>query len=352
MAAKNENQQRTSKLIIAGTEVNVTLDVVSIDTLRLDPDNPRIRFQINNGTHKKPTNGDELLAIVRAQPGYEDLQKQIRKQGGVHDPLIVRHDGTIVEGNTRFAVVSWLAKPDRSVTQWTTVPIMRLAQGVPERINRLLMANYHIAGKTPWRPAGQAEHIYRLIEEDKISAEVVADATRLSTKKVQQYVDAYKFLIREVVPEVEVGGKVDRKDILEKKFSHALELITRKDLAPIRADPVARKEVAKLIATDKIQGAQVRRLPSVMRSAKTKDILVKNGFNAANEALKRADPTADSKILKVIQSLTVMLKSMDQDDIELFRKYAKARRALEDLRDATQPVLEIAKPREGKRDAH
>ena len=352
MAAKVEQKQGPSKLVIAGTVVEVTLEVVSIDSLRLDPDNPRIRFQISHGTRKRPTNAEELLAIVRAQPGYDDLQKQIRRQGGIHDPLIVRHDGMIVEGNTRFAVMCLLAKPDRSVKQWTTVPVMRLAQGVPERTVQLLMANYHIAGKTTWRPAAQAEQIYRLIEVSKVPAEEVADATRMSVKKLLQYVQAYKYLIHEVIPEAESGGKIDKQEILEKKFSHALELTTRKNLAAIRDDPAARKEVAKLIATDKIQGAQVRQLPTIMQNAKAQEILAKDGFKAASDALKKADPTANSKILKSIQSLTTMLTSMDQSDIELFRKQSKAKSILRDLFDAVDSVMAIAKVREGKRDGH
>ncbi|CAE6968927.1 hypothetical protein R75471_07314 [Paraburkholderia domus] len=293
----SQKNRSSSKLTIAGTAVEVTHELVHIDSLRLDPENPRIRFQFKHGTRKKPTNAEELLAIVRAQPGYEDLQKQIRKQGGIHDPLIVRHDGTIVEGNTRFAVISFLAKPDRSVEQWTTVPVMRLAKGVSERTILLLMADYHIAGKTTWRPAAQADQIYRMIEESGVSAQDVADATRMTVKKVQQYVEAYKYLLHEVIPEVESGGKVDRQEILEKKFSHALELITRNNLKAIRDNPAERKRVAKLIATDKIQGLEVRKLPALMQHAKAKEILIKDGFKPASDALKRADPTVDSKIL-------------------------------------------------------
>ena len=69
-------------LTISGREIPVTHENVSIHDVRLDPDNPRIRFQIRHGTKKRPSTQDELLEIVRDQPGYEDLQKQIRKLGG------------------------------------------------------------------------------------------------------------------------------------------------------------------------------------------------------------------------------------------------------------------------------
>lgn len=349
MSAGPKGGGKSLTLIVAGTQVDVLHEVVHIDTLRLDPDNPRIRFQFQYGTRAKPRNAEELSEIVRAQPGYEHLQKQIRKQGGIHDPLIVRHDGRIVEGNTRFAVVSFLAKPDRSAKQWVRVPVMRLAKDVAEKTVQLLMADYHIAGKTTWRPAAQADQIYRLIKENGASQEEVADATRMTVKKVEQYLEAYKYLLNEVIPELEADGKIDRQEILEKKFSHALELMRRKDLKSIREDAGERRNVARLIATDKIQGAEVRQLPALMKNARTRQILVKDGFKAANDALRKVDPTAGSKVLKCIEETTVALRSMSQKDLELIKTQAKARTILLDLLGALEGVIDITRPRQGKR---
>ena len=90
MAAKKKSEGTESTLTISGLDVVVTHERVSIDDVRLDPNNPRIRLQIRYGTKKKPTSPDDLLALVREQPGYDDLQKQIRKLGGIYDPIIGR----------------------------------------------------------------------------------------------------------------------------------------------------------------------------------------------------------------------------------------------------------------------
>jgi hypothetical protein len=341
----------TSTLTIAGTPVPVTLENVGIQDLSLDPDNPRIRFQFQHGSKKKPKNADELLQIVREQPGYEHLQKQLRKQKGIHDPLIVRHDGRVVEGNTRFAAVCFLAKHDQNPHLWQTVPVLRLNKGVAEKTIQLLMADYHIAGKTTWRPAAQADQIYRLLMEEGASEQEVADATRMSVKKVQQYMDAYRYLLDEVIPHVESGGKVDKQDILEKKFSHAMELTMRKDLKHIRENPEQRAKVAKLIATDKIQGAEVRKLPLVMGNAKARAALDNHGFKAANEVIKKVDPTVESKTLKRMQDLTKALVSMPQTEIELFKMQQKAKSILLALQKAVDDIVDISKAGMGKRDA-
>jgi hypothetical protein len=133
-------------IMVAGTPVPATFETVSIEDLRLDPENPRIRFQFLHGAAKKPSTSEQLHEIVRAQPGYEHLQKQIRRQKGVHDPLIVRHDGRIVEGNSRFAAVTVLSAGPNG-HQWRTVPVLRLAPDTAERLIQLLMADYHIGGK-------------------------------------------------------------------------------------------------------------------------------------------------------------------------------------------------------------
>src|SRR5437763_1865253 len=90
-------------LTIAGERVPVTHETVPISSLRLSPDNPRIRFLLRHRGGAK--DHKTLLALIKEQPGYDTLQKTIRKAGGLHDPIIVAHDGLVVEGNTRTAVV-------------------------------------------------------------------------------------------------------------------------------------------------------------------------------------------------------------------------------------------------------
>ena len=269
MTTKSDSKNNISTLTISGIEVNVTHERVPIAGVRPDPNNPRIRFQIKFGSKKPPASEDELLAIIRDQPGYDDLQKQIRTFGGIYDPLIVRHDGTVAEGNTRLAAIKLLHGTNRSDERWTTVPITRLPVDIPEDTVELLMANYHIAGKTVWRPAAQADQIYRLVKERNVSVQRVADEIRMTKKKVEQYLEAYEYLINEVLPEVEENGKMDKQGILEKKFSHALEFVTGKKLQSVRDSPETRKSVAKMIAHDKIKGMEVRKLPELMANKRT-----------------------------------------------------------------------------------
>lgn len=334
------DEKQLTFIMVAGTAVPATFEMASIKDLRLDPDNPRIRFQFVHGAAKKPTTQGELHEIVRAQAGYEHLQKQIRKQQGIHDPLIVRHDGRIVEGNSRFAAVSVLSGMGTHGKQWATVPILRLAQDTPERTIQLLMADYHIAGKTPWRPAAQADQMHLMLQEGSgISIDDVAEATRMTPAKIKQHIAAYEFLLQEVLPLVQTSGLAERQAILEKRFSHALEFVTRKDLQPYRSNDSERGVVADLIASNKITGQEMRKLPLIMANPKAKETLRATGFKAASETLKRSDPTADSPLLKSMQTLVAKLNKLNQDDLRLFKSDPKARKILSELSTAADNVL-------------
>lgn len=332
-------------ITVAGASVPVTFEMASIDKLRLDPDNPRIRFQFVHGAAKKPSTQEDLRKVVMAQPGYEHLQKQIRKQKGVHDPLIVRHDGRIVEGNSRFAAVSVLAAGENG-QPFRTVPILRLGLETEERTIQLLMADYHIAGKTQWRPAAQADQMRLMLQPDSgITIEEVAEATRMTPNEIRRHIAAYEFLLQEVLPLVETTSLVERQAILEKRFSHALEFVSRKNLEPYRSAKSERRVVAKLIANNTITGQQVRKLPVVMTNPKAKEALQKSGFKAASETLKRVDPTADSSLLRSMQALASKLEKLDQDDIRLFKSEAKARQVLSELLTAAENVMSLTTSR-------
>jgi len=326
-------------LTIAGSTVEVTHEVMSIDEVRLNPENPRIRFQIQHRKGGKTLDPDELIELIREQPGYDALQKGIRKAGGLYEPVIVRHDGLVVEGNTRAAVYMTLHRGNKADARWTKMPVARLPKTVPESALARLMASYHVAGKTVWRPYAQADQIYHLRNTHGLTLAQIADETRMSEREVEQYLEAYEYLVKEVLPQVSNGNG---SDILESKFSHALEFVKRKNLEPLRKDPIVRKQVAKLIVENKIKGAEVRELDKVLKSRKASTALKKDGFRAAREVLRETDPVAASKTLKEMKSFAQSLGKMKQPDITLLKTSDKARRILIELHEAVRNVAAIA----------
>lgn len=314
-------------IVVAGKDVRVTHETVGIGELRLDPDNPRIRFQLERSGKTKPTQED-LQRFIKEQSGYDGLQKTIRLAGGIHDPIIIRHDGTVVEGNTRVTVVTTLNKGQPSNGRWKTIPAMRLPKDVPERAIAMLMASYHVAGKNKWAAFAKADQIYRLVHKYYCKPEQIADETRNMTKReVEQHLEAYEYLIKEVMP---TSGKRADETFLESKWSHALEFVKNRELGEMKTDPSVRKTFAKLLTNNQIKGAEVRRLPKILKNRRASKVLRKDGFKAAEAVLKKADPTVESLELRQIKKLTQRIGQMKASDTEPFKDDAKAQRILED----------------------
>lgn len=325
-----------ARLVLAGTPTDVLYETVGIDSLKLNPDNPRIRFLLKHTGGKKDQKA--LMELIKAQPGYDPIQKAIRKANGLHEPIIISHDGWVIEGNTRTTAVTTLHNGNKTDKRWLTVPVMRLPRNVDEKTMGLLMAAYHIGGKTRWRAFAQAEHIYTMVKTHEIPIAQIADESRMTEREVQQYLDAFDYLVNEVLPEAKEGKGTE---ILESKWSHALEFIKTKKNAEHRNNPSTRKVVAKLIAQDKIKGAEVRKLDVVFANTKAKAELKKNGFAGAKKVLAADDPVADSKILRQVRAMTAALEDMKAADIDMLRKYAAARKVMKELKNAVDNVIDV-----------
>jgi hypothetical protein len=330
--------QRGMPLTIAGANVEVSHEIVAVDHVRLNPDNPRIRFQIQLRKKAKDAPPIDLMELIREQPGYDPLQKAIRKAGGLYEPVIIRHDGLVVEGNTRAAVFKTLHSGNKTDPRWTNMPIARLPKDVPEHAIAMLMASYHIAGKTVWRAYAKADQIYHLRHTYGRTVLQIAEETRMSEREVEQFLEAYAYLVNEVLPHVTNGNG---SDILESKWSHALEFIKRKNLEGARKDPVVRKQLARLLIDNKIKGAEVRDLDKVLKNRKASTALHKDGFKAAKQILGQSDPLAASKLLKEMKAFSRALGKMGQADIALLKSSAKAREILIELAETVRNVAAV-----------
>ncbi len=326
-----------ARLMLAGTPADVIYETVGVETLSLNPENPRIRFLLKHSKGKKDQKS--LMELIKAQPGYDPIQKAIRKANGLHEPIIISHDGLVIEGNTRTTAVSTLNTGNKQDKRWQTVPVMRLPRGIDDKTQALLMAAYHVGGKTRWRGSAQAEHIHTMAKVHNIPIEKIADETRMSEREVQQYLDAFDYLINEVLPHADGTGT----DILESKWSHALEFIKTKKNETHRKNPVTRKVVAKLIAQNKIKGQEVRKLDAVFSNSKAKAELKKSGFKSAKKVLADDDPVAASKLLRQVQAMTGALRKMavNGPDAQLMRKHASARKVMKELKDAVDNTIDV-----------
>jgi hypothetical protein len=313
-------------LAIAGHVVLVTHESVPISSIRLNPDNPRIRILVEREFGKKVPTPAELEGLIKSQPAFDGLQKAIRKAGGIFEPVIVSHDGLVVEGNTRMTVFSVLHNGNKADARWINIPVTRLPKSVPPAVLEVLMASYHVAGKTGWRGYAQADSIFRQHRVHRLDIKDIAESMRMGPKDVEQYIEAYEYLINEVLPHAP-GDK--GQQVLESKWSYALEFVKKKALTEFRKDPEVRKDVAKAIAEGRIKkGEQVRDLHKILGNSKASAALKTTDFNTAMNVLRKSDPVSASKLLKQMERLTEHIGNMDQREMDLFKKSKDAREVL------------------------
>jgi len=328
--------------IIAGVSIPVTHELVPVGKVQLDGDNPRIRFLTQHGNGSAPLNEEALMKLIREQPGYDSLQRAIRKNGGLEEPILIRADGRVVEGNTRLTVYKTLlaAPARRNDPQWQRIAVLRLPEDVPEHLIAMMMASYHIGGKEKWKALAKAEHVKYLKETHNLSVEQITDCTRLTPAEVQQLLDAYDYFIEELLPKLPKGQGVDE---LSDKFSYALEFIRSRKLRDIRKDPKHRSTVAKLIVKGKLKkGAQVRELHKILNDKEASKVIKKEGFEAAKKLRGETDPTVDSQIFGAMVRLTKSLKKMRQQDVRRLQTQDEAQRIVRDLVDAIALVARLA----------
>jgi len=339
-------KQQQFQLTVAGQSLPVTHEIVPIGDVRLDPENPRIRLLVQRRFKGRKPKPDELVGLVKEQPAYDSLQKSIRKANGIHDPVIVSHDYTVIEGNCRTVVVQTLHAANKTSPQWKNIPVVRLPKDVDPTLFGLLTASHHIARKTAWNLFAQAGHIHHLHRTMQVPLEMIADEVRMTLKETKQYLEAYDFLIDEVLPQVPAG---DDAKFLDRRFSHALEFMKGKKLESHRADPEKRAAVAKLLVNDAIKGKEVRDLPKIFENKKAAATLKKKDFKAATAVLRDEDPVSTSKILQKMDALTRMLTELPTQDMGIFREQQKAKDILVELHVAVVSLAEIAKVKLGGR---
>lgn len=179
-------------ITIRHQEIPVRTQELDHQKLRFFVDNPRIYSLVNAG-EEKPTQ-DEIEARLQEMEHVRELVLDIRRNGGLIDPLIVR-DGTldVLEGNSRLAAYRQLAKNEP--IKWGRVKCTLLPKDLPDSVVFALLGQYHVKGKKAWQPFEQAGFLYRRFKEHKLDFRALAEEIGLSKKTVKHLIETYQFML-------------------------------------------------------------------------------------------------------------------------------------------------------------
>ena len=180
-------------LLIRGEKIPVLTTTIRQDALRFFVDNPRVYSVLRRDGAAEPSQ-EEIQAKLLDMDHVKELIQDIRRDGGLTDPIIVRN-GTleVLEGNSRLAAYRHLVTLDP--IKWGLIKVRLLPEDMDEKLILALLGQYHLKGKTAWPPFEKAGFLYRRHKNHDIPVEQLALEVGESRQKVAHMVSVYQFMI-------------------------------------------------------------------------------------------------------------------------------------------------------------
>lgn len=257
---------------------------------------------------------------------------------GLVERIIVRQDGSVVEGNCRTVVYRKLRENRPSERYWQHIPARILPPDIGDRDVAILLGEMHVAGKNNWTPFEKAGHVYRMHSNFALTQDEIAVRLRMSKSKVNQLIRAFDMMKNKYLPKYPGPAS-------SRKFSYFEELYKKPPLREwITSTPAAEDLFVDWVGTGKLeQGAQVRDLPSILEDEDAVKALTQEGFAAAQRLLAEDNPAITSKLFRRMVEMTEALRKAQLDDIQRVRKsgHSKARKIVNDLNDSLTHFLEL-----------
>ena len=225
-------------IAILGESIDVASGRRDISSLRFLQENPRV-YTVTHGQagfESKPPEEqqEEIFLALRNEPSVKNLQADIRRHGGLMEPILIRHDtNEVIEGNSRLAVYRLLHE-DEGNGRWAKIDCDIVSRLTDEQQTAYLN-QIHIKGKTKWTAYEKANFAY------------------VSQKKGYSYSDMVD-LFGETEPTIRTRVKVieamlENEDGEQSNFSY-YDVIVRNQKIKSEIDKIARIKRPKIAAVE------------------------------------------------------------------------------------------------------
>lgn len=332
---------------LLGETIQLNDGYIEVDKLKFLPDNPRVYAS----THGVPNfndltdeqKQDVILKKLLQEPSVKNLKPEIRRHGGLIEPILVRHDRMeVIEGNSRLAVYRELKKAEPG-GEWESIPC-DIVSSLTDRQQAAFLNQVHVKGKTKWSAYEKANFAYVRRKDGWAFGDIATlfgeteMTIRTRVKEVELMKDNddnershfsyYRVLVRKKEISEAMNGRDNLREFLLRKIKAvgsddedndftAQEL--RKKLPEVLKKPkVLDKYVKDEIGLDEAyQRARISRVEEKVRQARdllddvTKlEVLVleKPRFNAFKQAVRKL-----SRAVKRIDEITKRIEAIEQE---------------------------------------
>lgn len=292
------------------------VQLVPVDQLELDTQNPRIRKWIEM-YGDKPTAEQLYLALgagssdpeAGSTTTFNSLKQSIQTNGGIIQPVIVNQDDkgkmVVVEGNTRVAIYRDF-KENGTSGNWNEIPAIVHSQLDKRGIDAIRL-QAHLVGPRPWDPYSKAKYLHSLRDHDNLPLSEIIDYCGGRKKEIIEYIDAYVDMEKHYRSIISDDSAFDTT-----RFSAFIELQKSGVKEAILTTGFTLDDFAKWVDQRLIDPLNtVRAIPQILSNPEAKKVFLKDGAKEAKKLLDTPTPSS-VKDLSLDQLLQAVIQRINQ----------------------------------------
>jgi hypothetical protein len=274
--------------------------------------------------------------LLTSQEDTEGLKRSIILSGGVQEPIYLRHDRTVAEGNRRVVALRAAKEEHPDNSAFRTMPAWIIPNGTPEETVQDLLNEIHLGSVRGWAPYEKALQMRALVKGGLIEAEV-AERYRMTANDVRQHIEAANMMDRIYFPITKDPTDPDHRS----KYSYFLEFARNTRIQRHREGMKDLPErFAHWVRDGQVDtGMKVRKLPKILDAKEAVRLLEVNGFDAAEEYIAENNPREQELYLQLEKTRARLAKMSIADMVEA-RQCPERLEILTSLQETLGAVLE------------
>jgi hypothetical protein len=320
---------------IQGQSVDLTLVEVNPSDVKLDPTNPRVGFSMRQLAEDERNEGACVL-LLTSQEDTEALRRSIVASNGVQEPIYLRSDGRVAEGNRRVVALRAAQEEFPGDPRFSKMPAWLIPEQTPEHVIQDLLNEVHLGSVRGWAPYERALQMRALVDGGLIEDEI-AERYRMTPREVRQQLAAVEFMDRLYFPITSDPTDPEHRA----KFSYFLEFYKNGRIqSHNQSVPDLQERFARWVRDARIDtGARVRRLPRILDSKEATRLLDVVGFDAADEYLAKQHPE-EQELYAVVERTRRRLALMTVTELVQLSGSEERKDILKSLREELSSVLD------------
>lgn len=320
---------------VQGRKIQLELIEVDPDQVQLDPTNPRIGFSMKQLAAADASDAACTL-LLTSQEETEALKRSIILSGGVQEPIYLRHDMSVAEGNRRVVAMRAAKEENPDDPELQRMPAWLIAKGTPEDVIQDLLNEIHLGSVRGWAPYEKALQMRVLTKSGLIEAEV-GERYRMSTNEVRQQIEAANMMDALYFPITKEPTDPEHRS----KFSYFFEFVKNGRIQEkCEVMPELPERFARWVRDGQVDtGMRVRKLPKILDTPEALRLLEVNGFDAAEEFLSKKDPK-EHELYLMLERTRARLGDMTVNELLEAGNSPDRLEILQALRGQLEAVLE------------